>query len=125
MGIKEYNKAILEDYDKVNDTEVEINFSTEKKLKKYIKITVGGQSSIIAIKDLHNLMLLIGDIKQKVDLLPYRTMYSKKLIRSHVVELKQDVKKGETVTIRCETDVPLSIYEKLEKEQLEKLAEAN
>lgn len=123
--MKEYNKAVLVDYDGKQDFEAEVNFSTDKKLKKYVKITIGKQSSTISIKDLHGLVLAIADIEQKADLLPYKTLYSKKLIRSHVVELTQDVKKGETVSIRCETDVPLTIYEKLEKEALEKLRNNN
>ena len=125
MGMKEYNKAILEDYDGKHNVEAEVNFSTDKKLKKYVKITIGKQSAIVAIKDIHELALAICDIEQKADLLPYKTLYSKKLIRSHVVELTQDVRKGETVSIRCETDVPLTIYQKLEKEALEKLRNNN
>ncbi len=125
MSIKEYNKAILNDKEEVNNLEIEVNFSDDKKLKRYVKMTIGEQSAVIAIKDLHNFVMAVANINQLADLLPFKTIYTKKLIRSHVVELNQDVKQGETVTIRCETDVPLSIYEKLEQEQREKLAEAN
>lgn len=79
MGMKEYNKAILNDYEGIQNLEVEVNFSPDKKLRKYTKITIGKESTVIAIKDLHSLLLAIGDIEQKADLLPFKTIYSKKI----------------------------------------------
>jgi hypothetical protein len=119
MGLKEYNKATLEDKNGQAPLECEINF--DPKLKKYVRVTLGDTTSLIKIKDLYSFVFAVGDINQKANLLPTTRTYSKKLIRSHVVEVTEDVPKGGQVTIRCETDVPLSIYQKLETEALEKL----
>ncbi len=122
MSMKEYNIAMLEDKDGQNNIKAEVNF--DPKRKKFVRMTIDGKSAVISIKDLHAFVFAIADINQKADLLPHKTSYSRKLIRSHVVELKETVEKGGQVTIRCETDIPLTIYQKLEAEQAENLKQA-
>ncbi len=119
MTMQNYNKAVMEDKFGINDLEADVNFSTDKKLKKYVRIKIGDKVAVIAIKDLHAFVFAVGDVDQKADLLETKRTYNKRLIRSHIVRMKEAVPKDGQVTIRCETDVPLAVYEELQATWLE------
>lgn len=119
MGMQEYNKAILEDKFAINNLEAEINFSTERKLKKCVRISIGDKSAVISIDDLHAFVFAVSNIDQKADLIKTRKSFVKRLIKSHIVEAKDSIPKGGQVTIKCITDVPTLIYDEIKATFLE------
>lgn len=111
----EYNKAILSDIrgSSGNDITVEINFSEKEELRDCVKMTMDGKSAIIPISELHTLVWSVANEQQRDDLTPLKQTLVRKLVKRHIVEAKRDIKKGQMINVRCETNVPLEIYEGL------------
>ena len=113
--IQGYNKAILNDIrgGAGNDITAEINFSEKEDLKDCVKLTLAGKTAMIPISELHTLVWSVADAKQRDDLTPVKQTLVRKLIKRHVVEAKRDIKKGQMINVRCETNVPVEIWEGL------------
>ncbi len=121
MSIKGYNKMRIPDQNGGDSVELEVNFSKIKKLKKCIQVSIGKKTAIIPFQFLHEFVALVSDEDEQVALARVKKDFVRKIIRSHIVELNQDVKKGETVTIKCITDVPDLIYQEMELKAAQKV----
>ncbi len=103
-------KRKLEDTVGKNDIVMEVGFSTEEDLKDSIKVTVGEKEAIIKISDLYAFVFTIVNDKEQEDLIPIKKVLMRKLVRQHVIRATKDIKSGETIVSRCETDIPVEIW---------------
>lgn len=110
MAVDTQEKVIYTDLLGKHDVSMEINFSDEKDL---VKLSIDGKDSIIKISDLFNFVFLIADADQQEKLMPIKTETIRKIVKRHVVRVTRDIKKGEMLNVRCETNVPISIWEGL------------
>ena len=110
MAVDTQEKVIYTDLKGKHDVSMEINFSDEK---DHVKISIDGKDSIIKISDLFNFVFLIADADQQEKLMPIKTETIRKIVKRHVVRVTRDIKKGEMLNVRCETNVPVSIWEGL------------
>ena len=109
--IEGYNKAILKDLGSGgNDLTAEVNFPGQKDV---VKLTLGGKSAVVAIKDLYTLVWSIGSAEQRDNLMPIKQTLVRKIRKRHIVEVTKDIRKGEKLNVRCETNVPVEIWEGL------------
>jgi hypothetical protein len=77
----------------------------------YVKIMVKGKETSIPFKDLYSFVFFTATEDQQAELMPVKQTLVKKIIKRHIVAAKRDIKKGEMINIRCETDVPVEIWE--------------
>lgn len=111
--LSEYNKAVISDLKGKRDLEFEVNFSEDPLMKECVRVKIGSEDAIIPLKDIYEFMLVAGTPDQQDNLLPIKQTLVKKIIKRHVVAVKKDMKKGELMNVRCETDVPVEIVEGL------------
>src|SRR3990167_10432155 len=113
--VQDYNKCVLNDIrgSSGNNITAEINFSEKEELADCVKLTMGDKTAMIPIKELHSLVWSIADREQRDNLTPVKQTLVRKLVKRHVVEAKKDIRKGEMINVRCETNVPVEIYEGL------------
>jgi len=109
----DYNKCVLSDLQRKNDIKVEVNFSNKENLRDCIKLTMGDKTAIIPISELHTLVWSVASEQQRDDLTPVKQTLVRKIVKKHMVEAKKNIKKGEMIRVRCETNVPVEIYEGL------------
>jgi hypothetical protein len=117
--IEEYDQTKIEDLRGRNDVTLEINFSSNPDLKETVKIEIGGKEAIIPIKYLYSFVFMVANSEQQERLMPVRQTLVRKIVKQHRILAKRDIKKGEYVVARCETNVPVEIWEGL-KGMLEK-----
>lgn len=103
-------KRRLDDTIGKNHVTMEVGFSTGDDLKDSIKVTMDGKEAIIKISDLYAFVFTIVDDKAQEDLIPVKKVLMRKLVRQHVIEATKDLKAGETIVARCETDIPVEVW---------------
>lgn len=108
-----YNKAILRDLKGKRDLDFEVNFNDNPDFKECVRVTMGKEEAIIPLEDIYGFIMIAGTPKQQDDLLPIKQTLVKKIIKRHVVMATKDIKKGEMINVRCETNVPTEIVEGL------------
>ncbi len=111
--IEEYDQAKIEDLRKKNNVTLEVNFSDNPDLKETVKIDVGGREAVVPIKYLYSFVFLVANHEQQDDLMPIKQTLVRKIVKQHRILAKKDIKKGEYVVARCETNVPVEIWEGL------------
>lgn len=111
--IEEYDQAKIEDLRKRNNVTLEVNFSSDTDLKETVKIEIGGKEAIIPIKYLYSFVFMVANHEQQDNLLPIRHTLVRKIVKQHRIMAKKNIKKGEYVVARCETNVPVEIWEGL------------
>lgn len=83
--------------------EVEVNFEAPEKRggSKVMRFFIGGKTYDIKTKDIRDLLLVVGDVDIKKDLIPVRVSRVRKLERMLQYEFKasKDYKKGEPITV--------------------------
>jgi hypothetical protein len=118
--IKERNKVTLPDCSGKNDMEVEMNVS--ESTSDAVKVTIAGKSAFIKIEDLYGMIFVLCDPEQQMNMMPVRHTTIRKLVRWHTVEVKKDMRKGERLVVKCETDVPMTVEEGLRADVFRKKA---
>ena len=116
--IEEQNKVTLPDQSGKNDMMVEMNVT--QATKDCVKITIDGKSSFIKIEDLYGMIFVICSEEQQLNMMPVRQTTIRKLVRWHTVEVKKDMKRGERIVVKCETDVPMTVEEGLRSDVFNK-----
>lgn len=111
--LSEYNKAVLRDLKGKRDLDFEVNFTKNPDFKECVKVTMGKEEAIIPLEDIYGFIMIAGTPEQQDNLLPIKTTTVKKIIKRHVVAAKKDIRKGELINFRCETNVPIEIVEGL------------
>lgn len=108
-----YNKCKLSDLRKQNDITAEINFSDEEGKKDCVKLTMGDKEALIPISELYTLVWSVASEKERDNLIPVRQEKVRIIVKTHKVKVTKDIRKGEFLNVRCETNVPVEIYEGL------------
>jgi hypothetical protein len=103
--IKDYNKCILGDLKKQNDITAEINFSKEEDLADCVRLTVGGKSALIPVKELHSLVWMVVDSQQREEMTPVVQKNIRYVEGYHKIQAKKDIKKGEYIMARYQVPV--------------------
>ena len=111
----DYNQCVLNDIrgSAGNNIKAEINFSKSEGHKDCVRLTLDGKTAIIPIKELHGLVWSVADAEQRDRLTPVTMTTIRKIKKLHKVEVKKDIKKGDFLNVRCETSVPVEVYEGL------------
>ena len=102
---------------------MEIEMNVSESTTDTVKITIAGKSSFIKIEDLYGLVFVMCDPEQQMDMMPVRHTTIRKLVRWHTVEVKKDMRKGERLIVKCETDVPMTVEEGLRADVFKKRKE--
>lgn len=108
--VEEHEKIILTDLRGKYDVSMEVGFSNDEEI---VKIGIDGKEAIVPIKDLYNFIFLIASAEQQEKLMPVKQTTVRKIIKRHIVKVTKDIKKGDTLRVRCETNVPVEIWEGL------------
>ncbi len=108
-----YNKAVLRDLKGKRDLDFEVNFNDDPDFKECVRVKMGSEEAIIPLQDIYSFMLIAGTPEQQDNLIPVKQTTVEKIIKRHVVMAKKDIKKGEMINVRCETNVPVEIVEGL------------
>ena len=113
--IQNYNKCTLNDIrgSSGNDITAEINFSKEEDLADCVKLTMGGKTAMIPIKELHSLVWSVADANQRDDLTPVVSRNIRYVEGYHKIQAKKDIKKGEFIVARYQVPVEERIVEGL------------
>lgn len=106
-------KVIITDLNGKHDVSMEVNFSSNPDSKDKVRIGIEGSQAVVAIKDLYDFVFLIADAIQQERLMPVKTTTVRKIIKRHIVEVTKDIKKGQKLNVRCETNVPVETIEGL------------
>ena len=96
-----------------NDITAEINFSKEEDLADCVKLTMGGKTAMIPIKELHSLVWSVADANQRDDLTPVVSRNIRYVEGYHKIQAKKDIKKGEFIVARYQVPVEERIVEGL------------
>ena len=107
--LTEYNEVKFIDQKHKNDVLCEINIPGER--KDVIGFTLRGITSFIKIKDFYSVCLLLVKNKQIEKLFPIIERKVKKYKRQIKLIAQKDIKKGETIVVTYEVDVPQVIKE--------------
>lgn len=108
--MQEQNEATISDLNHQNDLKLEINFSDNEDLTRCVRIKMGDKQAIVSMDELHAFVFAVATDEQKADLVPVRQVKVEKIMKWHLVEAKKDIRKGEKIKVRCETNVPVEIY---------------
>lgn len=83
---------------------------------EYVQLRILGRDERtvrIRMVDLYAAVFAMADEKTQDALMPVRQSQVMTFEKIHNVQLKKDLKKGQTLRVRCHVDVPLIIEEKL------------
>lgn len=111
--LSEYNKAVLTDLKNKRNLEFEVNFNDDPDFKECVRVKMGSEEAIIPLSEIYSFILIAGTPEQQDSLIPIKQTLVKKIIKRHVVMAKKDIKKGEMINVRCETNVPVEVVEGL------------
>ncbi len=111
--LSEYNKAIVHDLKGHRNLEFEVNFSKEERFKECVRVTMGSEEAIMPLSDIYAFVMIAGTPEQQDNLMPVKQTLVNKIVKRHVVAAKKDIKKGELINFRCETNVPVEVVEGL------------
>lgn len=111
--ISEHTKARVHDLRGKADMDLEINFSEDPLFKNCVKITVGSEDIIVDMKDLYEFVFWAASPEQQSNLIPMTQTKVRTIEKLHKVEVKQDIKKGQFLNVRCTTNVPVEIFDGL------------
>lgn len=95
-----------------------ISFDYDKKENVW-KIKLGGETTTMRQEDIFALALFGAKEEELADLESIKDRDLSCYVRQHTIELSKNMKKGEKVTARCETNVPVMV-ENHWKDKLEK-----
>lgn len=107
--LTEHNEVKFKDTKGKNDVLCEINLPDEN--MNTIKMTMGGLTSFIKIKDFYTVCLMLVKGKQIERLFPIHERKVKKYKRQIKLIAQKDIKKGEQIIVTYEVDVPQVIKE--------------
>lgn len=108
-----YNKAIVRDLRNKRDLEFEVNFSDNPDFKSCVRVKMGEEEAILPLEDIYGFMLIAGTPQQQDNLIPVTQTVVNKIIKRHTIKVTKDIKKGEFLNVRCETNVPVEVVEGL------------
>lgn len=111
--MEEYDQMKIEDLRGRHDVKLEVNFSGNSELKETVKIEIGGEEAVIPIKYLYSFVFMVANHEQQDNLMPIKQTLIRKIVKQHRIMAKKNIKKGEYVVARCETNVPVEIWEGL------------
>lgn len=111
--ITEHTKARIPDLKGKTDMEFEINFSTDPLFKDCVKISVGSEDLIVGMKDLYEFVFWAADPENQAKLIPVTQTKVRTIQKIHQVKVTKDIKQGEFLKVRCETNVPVEIFDGL------------
>jgi hypothetical protein len=111
--IKEYTKFVAG----VGQDRAEFIIDPKPDQELRVKITVKGQETSIPFKDLYSFVFFTATEDQQAELMPVKRTVVNKIIKRHVVAAKKDIRKGEMINFRCETNVPVEIFEGIAAER--------
>lgn len=111
--LQENEKVVMDDLRGHHKVSMEVNHSSNPDLKDTVKVSMEGNDAIIPIKDLYNFVFLIANAEQQEQLMPVKQTLVRKIVKIHKIKAKKDIRKGEYVNARCETNVPVEIWEGL------------
>lgn len=109
--LDENTKVIMTDLRGKRDVGMEVLFSDNEDLKETVKVTMGSEEAIISVKDLYSFIFVIANAEQQEQLTPVKQTLVRKIQKLHKIRAKKDIKKGEFVVARCETNVPVEVWE--------------
>ena len=109
--LNENTKVVIPDLRNKRDVEMEVCFADDEVFKDTIRVTMGSEEAIIKIKDLYGFMFVIANAEQQEQLMPVQQTTVRKIVKRHVVKVTKDIRKGDMLNVRCETNVPVEIWE--------------
>ncbi len=92
---------------------VEVNYNAYVSPCKIIKFTIGGKSVVIDRAYLYQMMMIFGDTDQQEQLIPVTETTVKPVKRLLKVKAKQDIKKGETISVVHTVYIPMLKKERI------------
>ena len=111
--ITEHTKARIHDLKGKQDMDLEINFSEKPLFKNCVKIKLGGSEAVVDMKDLYEFVFWASDPENQANLVPMSQTKVRTIQKVHKVKVTKDIKQGEFLNVRCETNVPVEIWDGL------------
>jgi hypothetical protein len=112
----DHNKVKLTDLSGRHDVSAEVSWDERSEISRAIKLKVGENVVVIPFEEVYSLVYLMANPQESEDMLPVRKTFVKKIVKMHVATAKKNIKKGEEIRLRCETDVPVEVVEGLKKD---------
>lgn len=78
---------------------------------KRVELSIGTKKTEVDFKDLWGVVFLLSNKDQKDSIVPVQKTERMVFSRKHVVQLKKDMKAGETMNVWCEVSIPQTIVE--------------
>jgi len=116
--LKHFAKAELTNKGDKDKVFAEVNWN--KKDKDCIKFTIGNKTAIIPRAELFQLLFTVSNPIQQAEMMPVKTELVRPFARKHIVKLTKDLKKGDTVNVHCEVNIPEILVEHFKKKFLNK-----
>lgn len=93
--------------------QLEIGWSKDPEMADMVRVHIGDKKAMISYKDLYGFVLLnsAGDDLDK--LAPVQQTLVRKFMKQHVVMAQKDIKRGQSLVVNCEIDVPIQVVEAL------------
>ncbi len=127
--LNSHNIAHIPDQAHKNDLIFEVNYQGDRKEAKInedstlaepadetIRATIGDKVAYIKLSDLYSFMMVAGTPKQQTDMLPITQTTMEVYEQMHIITLKQDLKKGQTVRAHCRMRVPVKIVHAIKRD---------
>ncbi len=102
--IKDEAQAVFEDGLGINPVILDVNFDNDH--PDYIRITIGGVSSIVKYTDLFSFMFTIATKEQQAKMIPVREELGHQYMKQIQVRLKKDMKEGDMVVVNVPINIP-------------------
>lgn len=109
--LSENTKVMLQDLKGKQDVGMEVCFSDSPDLQDTVRVTMGSETAIIKISELYGFMFVIANAEQQEQLMPVKQTTVRKIRKRHIVEVTKDIRKGQKLNVRCETNVPVEVWE--------------
>lgn len=114
---------MIEEYAKFKNGKLtcEVNWNDAVKPCELIKFVIDGKEAIIDRAHLYEMMMIFGDTDQQEQLIPTTTTSVKPVKRMLKVRAKQDIKKGDMISVVHTVYVPMLKEDKIRLTPMENL----
>lgn len=111
-----HNKVSLTDLTGHHKVSAEVSWDERSETSRALRFKVGENQVVIPFDELYSLIYLLATPDETDDMIPIKKTLVKKIIKKHIAIAKKNIKKGEEIRFRCETNVPVEIVEGLKRD---------
>lgn len=112
----DHNKVKLTDETGRHTVTAEVSWNQKAKDDRAVRLTVGTNEVVIPFDEIYSLVYLMSTPEETDGLVPVKKTLVKQIVKMHIVDAKKNIKKGEQIRFRCETNVPVEVVEGLKRD---------